>query len=512
MRNILLWLLCMGVVITTYAQRSVSGTVKDENGEKIPGVNVILKGTTTGGITDIDGNFSVNVPSNGGILQFSFIGLKTAEIEIGARSVIDIAMEEDIKTLEEVVVTGYQNQLKRDLTGSVTSVKGDEIANIPLQSFDKAIQGRVAGVQIASTSGGPGGAVAIRVRGYGSVNASNDPLIIIDGVQVAQFGGGTQASTNPLNSINPNDIESIDILKDAAASAIYGAQAANGVVIVTTKSGSATGKPQINISLQEGVTQPFNLYEVLDGVQYATIRAEQETNVGLDPSRTNGAFDLFGNPENPGDIENFDWVDGMFRDARFRVYDISMSGSTDRTSYFFGGSFNEQEGQLINSDFQRITGRLNVTTRVTDKLTVGAKISIAHLDQFGSIEAGNFVNSPFVGAFSSIPSSPARDENGDFNPYPTNGINHLFCYNIHVCSEVVVSSLKTFQTVSSANATYQILPFLSISGLVGIDFSTNQDENNRPASIPVFAGNGGSVFIRDRRSINVNSNVNSNLN
>lgn len=518
MKKILLlsFMLLLTLSFNALAQeRTVTGKVTSaDDGSGLPGVNVILKGTNTGAITDIDGNYSVSVPSSGGILQFSFIGLKSVEIEIGARSVIDVPMSEDVETLEEVIVTGYQNQLKRELTGAVTSVKGDEIANIPLQSFDRAIQGRVAGVQIASQSGAPGAGVNIRVRGIGSVNAGNDPLIIIDGVQVASNGGTTQGSSNPLNSINPNDIESIDVLKDAAASAIYGAQAANGVVVVTTKSGSSTGKPQINVSMQEGVTEPFNLYEVLDGAGYAQIRAEQESNVGLNPARAGGAFEIFGNPENPGSIENFDWVDAIFRNARFRVYDVSMSGSTDRTSYFFGGSFNEQEGQIINSDFQRFTGRLNLTTRVTDKLTVGAKLSIAHLDQFGAIESGNFVNSPFIGAFSSIPSSPAVDENGNFNryPLPSFGFTHLFGYNIVEGAELEIRKGRTFQTVSSANATYQILPFLSVSGLIGVDFSMNRDDNNRPASIPVFAGNGGSVFINNRRSLNVNSNFNVNFN
>lgn len=495
-------------------ERTVTGKVTSAaDGTGLPGVNVILKGTNTGAITDIDGNYSVTVPSTGGILQFSFIGLKSTEIEIGARSVIDVPMQEDVETLQEVIVTGYQNQLKRDLTGAVTSVKGDEIANIPLQSFDRAIQGRVAGVQIASASGAPGAGANIRIRGIGSINAGNDPLFIIDGVQVASAGQTTQGSSNPLNSINPNDIESIDILKDAAASAIYGAQAANGVIVVTTKAGSSlSGKPVINISAQEGVTQPFNLYDVLDGVQYATIRAEAERNVGLDPARANGAFDLYGNPENPGNIENFDWKDAIFRDARFRVYDVSLSGNTEKTNYFFAGSYNDQDGQINNSNFKRITGRINLTTRITDKLTFGAKLSIAHIDQFGAIESGNFVNSPFIGAFSAIPSSPSRDENGNFNPYPTNGINHLFGYNIEQGLQEEIRLGNTFQTVSSANATYQILPFLSISGLVGVDFSMNRDENNRPATIPPFAANGGSVSLTNRRSVNVNTNVNMNFN
>jgi TonB-linked SusC/RagA family outer membrane protein len=504
-RILLLCFAFLFVLGTSWAQRTVSGTVTSSaDGSSIPGVNVILKGTTTGTTTDLDGNYRLSVPEEGGTLVFSFIGLATQEVEIGARSVIDVVMDEDVETLAEVVVTGYGSQLKKDLTGSVSSVKAEEIADLPMQSFDRAIQGRAAGTQIAAASGQPGGALNIRIRGVGSINSGNDPLIIIDGVQMANLGQGTQASGNPLNSINPNDIESIDILKDPATAAIYGAQAANGVIIVTTKSGTKTNKTNVDVSFQEGVVQPFNLYDVLDGQQYAVLRAEQEINSGLDPARPNGAFDLFGNPEDPSSIQNYDWVDAMFQDASFRTADISMTGGDEKTSFYFGGSYNFQEAQIIQSDFERFTGRLNLTHRPTDKLTIGAKISLAHIRQFGTIANGNFVNGPFIGAFSSIPSSPAVDENGEYNPYPTNGINHLFGYNILQGVNEEVRLSRTLQTVSSANFTYQILPELSLTGLIGIDMSMNRDDNQRPQSIPVFAAAGGSSFVNNRRSINYN--------
>ena len=240
MKRIVLFGLALfaAISIGVAQDRTVSGKVTSaEDGSPLPGVNVVVKGTTTGAVTDIDGNYKFTVPADGGILQFSFIGLQTIEVEIGSRSVIDVQMESDVEQLSEVIVTGYQSQLKREVTGAVASVGGDEIEGLPMQSFDRALQGRAAGTQIAAASGQPGGALNIRIRGIGSINAGNDPLIIIDGIQVAHVGGSTQASSNPLNAINPNDIESIDVLKDAAAAAIYGAQAANGVIVVTTKSG-----------------------------------------------------------------------------------------------------------------------------------------------------------------------------------------------------------------------------------------------------------------------------------
>ena len=492
------------------AQRTVSGKVTDDSGETLPGVNVVIKGTTTGVTTDIDGNYQISV-EDGATLIFSYVGFETQEIQVGARSTIDVSLG-GATELQEVVVTGYQNQLKREVTGSIASVKAAEIENLPMQSFDRAIQGRVAGTQIAAASGQPGGALNIRIRGIGSINSGNDPLIIIDGVQVASVGGSTQANSNPLASINPNDIESIDILKDASAAAIYGAQAANGVIIVSTKQGKAGQKTQVNINFQEGIVQAFNLYEVLDGTQYATIKAEQEINSGLDPARVGGSYEVFGNPDNPSTIENFDWVDAMFQDASFRTLDVSMSGGDEKTTFFFGSSYNYQEGQIIKSNFERYTGRLNLTHRPTDKLSINAKIGVTHVEQFGSIANGNFVNGPFVATFASMPTVSPYDADGNFVDYPTNGTSHLFGYNILQGVNEEVRLGRTFQTVSSASATYQIIPELSISGLVGIDLSMNKDINERPSTLSVFRANGGSVFHRNRRSLNWNSNVNFNFN
>ncbi|MGM0581134.1 MAG: SusC/RagA family TonB-linked outer membrane protein [Bacteroidota bacterium] len=515
MKKILLTCFMLVFVLHAWAQdRTVSGTVTDaETGEALPGVNVLLKGTGTGITTDLDGNYKISVPSDGGTLVFTFIGMVKQEVAIGTRSVIDIQMATDVQQLSEVVVTGYGSQLKREITGSISSIKGDVIEDLPMQSFDRAIQGRVAGTQIAAASGQPGGAMNIRIRGIGSVNSSNDPLIIIDGVQVGTQGGGTtQGSSNPLNSINPNDIESIDILKDASASAIYGAQAANGVVIVTTKTGSRKGKSQINLSVQEGVVQPFNLYDVLGADDFTKIKEEQQLNVGQDPTDpSSGAHALFGNPEDPSTYTEYDWLDAMFQDARFKTYDLSMSGGDEKTQFFFGGSYNKQEGQVIMSDFERFTGRLNLNHQATDKLTVGAKLSLSHQKTFGSIANGNFVNGPWVASFEASPTSPAVDENGEYNPYPANeAYNHLFQYNILQGVNQEVRLGRTLQTVSSANATYQITPSLSATGFIGIDFSMNRDDNQRPSTIPAFSASGGSIAISNRRTLNLNTSYNLN--
>jgi TonB-linked SusC/RagA family outer membrane protein len=515
MRRIL-QLLCLTAVLAFASrdvlaqERTVSGRVTSaEDGSGLPGVNVVVKGSSVGTSTDVNGGYAVSVTSDQSVLVFTFIGLQSQEVTVGTRTTVDVQMAADVTQLSEVVVTGYQSQLKREITGSVVSVSGETFKNLPVQSFDRALQGRVAGTQISAASGQPGGALNIRIRGISSINAGNQPLIVIDGVQVSSLGTTTQGSANPLNSINPNDIEDIQILKDAASSAIYGAQAANGVIVVTTKSGNKSGKTQIDINMQEGIVQPQNLYKMMNGRQYAEIHAEAEVNSGLDPARVGGAYQLFGNPTDGSTIEDYDWVKNMFKDARFKMYDVSMRGGDKKTSFLFSGSYNKQEGQVIMSEWERLTGRLNLTHQATEKLSVSAKISVAYNRTFGAIENGNFVNGPWVAAFSSMPVSPAvNPETGDFNAYPLNNLAHLARYNIlqGVNEEVRVG--KTFQTVSSFSASYQIVPGLTATGFVGIDYSMNRDDNQRPSTIPAFAGTNGSVLVNNRRTANVNSNVN----
>lgn len=492
--------------------RTVSGRVTSaEDGSVLPGVSVVLKGTAIGTQTDADGRYSISIPQAGGTLTFSFISLKTQDVVVTTQSIIDVVMQTDNVQLEEAVITGYQSQLKREITGSVVSVSGQSFKDLPVQSLDRALQGRVAGAQISAASGQPGGALNIRIRGISSINAGNNPLIIIDGVQVATLGTTTQGSANALNAINPNDIEDVQVLKDAASAAIYGAQAANGVIVVTTKSGKKNaGKTQIDISMQEGIVQPVNLYDVLNGQQYAELHAEAEVNSGLDPARPGGAYDLFGDPNDPESIQNYDWVKALFQDARFRMYDLSVRGGDQRTSFLFSGSYNKQEGQVIMSDWERYTGRLNLSHNPTDKISMDAKLSIAYNRTFGSIADGNFVNGPWMAGFASMPTSPAVDpETGAYNTYPTgsaSGIAHLARYNILQGVNEEVRLGRTFQTVSSFSATYKIIPELFISGFVGVDFSMNRDDNQRPSTIPAFAGNGGSALVNNRRTVNLNTN------
>ncbi|GEO23673.1 SusC/RagA family TonB-linked outer membrane protein [Cyclobacterium qasimii] len=475
-----------------------------EDGLPIPGVTVMVKGSTNGTISDIEGNYQIEIKESDKVLVFRFVGLEFQEVVIGNRNNIDVALNPDITSLDEVVVTSYGDQTRREVTGAIASVKGEIFQDLPMQSFDRAMQGRVAGVQVTSDSGQPGGTLNVKIRGVGSINAGTSPLYIVDGVQIASGELSNQGSQNALASINPNDIESIEVFKDAAAAAIYGAQAANGVVLITTKKGTQ-GKTRIRVSAQEGLVQPIGFYDVMDASQLASIKRQAYLNAGL---TSRAAENIFGSPSDT-DLQNSDWIDALYRDGRMRVYDISLSGGDERTQFFLSGSHTYHEGQIIQSDYSRTTGRMNLSHRVTEKLTIGANLSLAKQVTNGSIDRGNYVNSPFVAGFVSRPNVPIYNEDGSYAEYPS---EHLFGYNIVQGVNQELMRGTSYQSVSNLQLNYKILPWLGFTGFTGLDFSDNRDENNRPSTIPVFASYGGSSSFSDRRIVNTNANANFNVN
>ncbi len=485
----------------TYSQRTITGNVMDEGGLPLIGANVTIKGTAIGTITDIDGYYSISVPTDYNTLVVSYTGFNAREIVIGENNSIDIVLTEGV-LLSEVVKVGYVSERRQDVISSVSSVKAEEFEQMPVQSFDRALQGRASGVQVFQSSGAPGGAVNINVRGIGSINASTGPLIIVDGVQLGRLGQTTQGSSNPLNAINPNDIESIEILKDASATAIYGAQGANGIVLVTTKTGAKGRKPQISFSAQEGRVQPLNLYEMMNAQQYTEIRQAAYVNAGLGAQ---AAIQRYGDPNDPN-LTNFDWVNLMFNTGNLRQYNLSANGGGDNISYFAGFSYDYQEGQIIMNDFERFTGRFNLDADLSSKLSMTLRMSLARTDQFGSIANGNFVNGPFMNTFSAMPVSPAVNaETGEYNPYPINGETHLFSYNILQGVNEEIRKGFALQSIASLGIRYNLTKDISFSSNVGVDYVNNKDRNDRPSTIPVFSGFNGQVALTNRVAITYNT-------
>ncbi len=330
--------------LSLFAQgRAVTGKVTDDKGSSLPGVTILVKGTSTGTVTDIDGNYKINATGN--TLVFSFIGFVPQEINIDGRSVIDVRMLEDTKLLDEVVVIGYGTVKKKDLTTAVAVVGSAEIKDRPVVSAPQALQGKAAGVQVISSSGKPGSIPAVRVRGATSVQSSNEPLYVVDGVPTSDISG-----------INPNDIESMTVLKDASATAIYGAQGANGVVIITTRSGEAND-PSINFSTYYGITSLRKSIDVLNTKQYRDLMSE--INVPLEPSWTQ-----FNN-----------WTDEVFGTGIQQSYQLSAAGGDEKTRYFVSGGYLNEVGMVQPAEYSRYTFRVNLDTDVRSWFKVGTNIT-----------------------------------------------------------------------------------------------------------------------------------------
>ena len=349
------------IVLQLWAQeRVVSGKVTSaEDGSSLPGVNVVLVGSAGGTVTDVEGNYKLSVPASGGVLRFSFIGLVSQEIQIGSSTNIDVGMTQDVQQLSEVVVVGYGTQIKQDLTGNIAQIKGSELRSIPVASFDQAIQGKAAGVFVEAGTGKLGQGIKVRIRGSSSVSAANQPLYVIDGMPITSSSqSSAEGATNPLVDINPNDIESIEILKDASASAIYGSRAANGVVLITTKRGKS-GKTNFEIGYFAGFSSETGRREFLNTEEY--VQLFTESNGGMTQSLTN-RFNRYGaappgppaaswaTPGAPGYVDT-NWQDQVFRDdAGINQLDISASGGNEKTKFFISGSNSNQRGIIIGND------------------------------------------------------------------------------------------------------------------------------------------------------------------
>lgn len=390
-------------------QKVITGRITDDQGVPLTGASVIIKGTTVGTVTDADGKFTLAVPDYAEILVISFVGYVTQEIPIRDATTINVMLVEDILTLSEVVVVGYGTQKKSDLTGAISSIRGPELTRLSSQRVDQALQGRAAGVLVLNTAGAPGAKTTIRIRGMNSINGGNNALVVIDGLQ-----------NGNINSLNPFDIESIEILKDASATAVYGARGANGVILITTKGGKK-GKPVINYNFTYGIQKIRHKLDLLNAADYARVRnayeATQNSSGTPDPLFTDA--EILALEQNGGT----DWQDEIYQTAPMQNHQLSISGGTDNLSYMISGSYLNQKGILINSSYTRFSLRANLSANITKNVLFG-------LNWAGSKEAGN---SPpygggtalsFLGQAVNIaprwdPTTPPYDENGNYNRHPS---------------------------------------------------------------------------------------------
>ncbi|WP_206599872.1 SusC/RagA family TonB-linked outer membrane protein [Hymenobacter glacialis] len=405
--------------------RTVSGTVLGSDGTAIPGATVIVKGTKLGASTDPDGKFSLSVPTTASALVFSYVGYDSKEVAIGNQSTINVSLKVNTTGLDEVVVVGYGTQARRDLTGSVASISGKEIATAPVQSFDQALQGRASGVNITTPNGVLNNPPVVRVRGVNSITLSSEPLYVIDGIPA--FSGNSSAvgsvPNNPLGNVNPSDIESIDVLKDASATAIYGSRAAGGVILVTTKKGKK-GQSRVSLDSWAGWSRPVRLFDVLNAEQYIGIKNEAVRNlnanrIALGQTGTNVEgfkpyLDASGNPVDT------DWYDYIYRTGFSTSNTLNFSGGTEKTSYYTSVGYTNQNGMLEENEFRRISARLNLDHKLFRNVSIGTRVGYSNsrnqAPNSGSTAGGAF-GTAGLGRLPLVlpPNVPARNPDGTYN-------------------------------------------------------------------------------------------------
>ena len=499
MRKILLLGLMLFLVnAMAFAQgRVITGTVTStEDGMGVPGATVLVKGTTIGTATDIDGKYSINVPAGSNVLVFTFVGLTSQEVNIGNRSTINVALESDVTALSEVIVTGYGTQPKREVTGAVSSVKGDAIQNLPLQSFDRALQGRASGVQVRSSNGLPGGAVNIRIRGVGSINAGNEPLFIVDGVQLNNQSNASFTQSNPLAFLNPNDIESMEILKDAASAAIYGSQAANGVVIITTKKGKQ-GKAKFEFNAFSGETQPMKFLDILSGPEWYGMRRDALINTGNTAPEANALNAMGRLPGNWATLTRpaldalglalptYDWQREVMGAGRLNNYEMSVSGGDDKTTFFLSGSYNYQEASFKPVDFERGTVRVALTHQATKRLSVETNINLSTFSQNVPFAVeGSFLGSPAFSASAVLPHNAIYNADGTFNT----AIAGVLGQNVVLVNAYNTGLQRTNTVVGNLITNYKIMNNLTFRSLFGLDYRLLQGDSYRDPRTPDGAG------------------------
>jgi len=360
-----------------FLERVISGVITEESGDPLPGATIMVKGTNIGTVTDLEGVYKITIPDEieNPILEFSFIGFSPREVPVGAQTEINVALSDNFASLNEVVVIGYGAVKKSNLTGAVSSVKASDIQQTPITSIDQGLVGRASGVMVTQTSGMPGAVASIRIRGSSSLQGGNEPLYVIDGFPIYSGSGfgetGGNAQMSGLATINPADIASIEILKDASATAIYGARAANGVVLITTKSGQE-GRDQITFDAYYGVQKVVQKIDVMNALDYATLVNEAYTNDGLNPVYSSDKMaELQANPKGT------DWQEEVFRTAPIQNYQLSFSGGDKKTNYAVSGNYFNQEGVIINSGFKRYSARLNITRNISNRFKLGTNFNVS---------------------------------------------------------------------------------------------------------------------------------------
>ncbi len=465
-----LLLLCTFLTIFASAQtRKITGTVKDNLGNPLPGATVTLKGTLIMATTDVAGNFTLTTSGNEQIVMVSYVGMQTREAEIGKDNTVTVSLVSADGALSDVVVVGYGSVRRSNLTTAQTSISSKEIEKTVNTTIEQAIQGRASGVYVTQNSGQPGGGISINIRGISSINGNTEPLYVIDGVQIR--GGGTANSSNPLSFINPNDISDIQILQGPSATAIYGSQATNGVILVTTKRGKS-GDFRINYNVQYNIQTPPKRFEVMSLPEYAQMQIEYKAIAGgtvreelLDPS-------ILG----PGT----DWQDELFNNAAMQKHQLSVSGGSDKTTYYMSGEYLDQQGVAEGSGFKRYSFRMNLDNKPREWLTIGANLSFNQTNESLTTSQENVI----VRAIQLSPEVPVKNLNGEWGGGDLTNPAHQFSpVNPIAISKLVTNTNTRRQFLGGLN-----LQFNLAKGLVAkTSLNTSVGQGGTTLYTPTYA-------------------------
>ncbi len=466
-------------------ERQISGTITDSDGLPLIGVNIIIENTSRGTQSDFDGNYSI-MANQGEVLVYSFVGFSTVRRTVGTEANINVQLLPD-ETLDEIVVVGYGTQSKRKVTDNIASISSEQINNIPVSNMQSSLVGKAAGVQITQINGKVEGGVKMRIRGIASISSSQEPLYVIDGMPLINDDESTTvAPINPLISLNPNDIESIEILKDASSAAIYGARGTNGVVLITTKSGRA-GKTKVSVNTSTGWSRATNKLEWLNAEEYVELFVEASTNsYGAEDTwltEEGGYFDFMANGTDWRNLAvDTDWQDYALVDGAVQDHTVSISGGNDKTLFFISGGYNRTEAIVRGNDLERYSIRTNIDHNVSDKFKVGFNAG-ASKTQISRIGTDNSFSTPLQ-AVAQSPLSPAFLDNGIPNNDSTIYYNFLMQeYNGDWDADI-------FRILLNSYLQYQILPSLSFRTELGYD-NNNQTEEYFAGSLTQSASTNG---------------------
>lgn len=524
-KSILTLMVVFAFVLNATAQdRTVTGRITDDKGKPLQGISVTSSDKKNGTQTDADGKYSIIITPGAKTISFSGINYETQVRTVGNLGIINASIASKNSNLEEVVVVGYGAVRKKiDEVGAISTIKSAQIENLPSVSIDKALQGKAAGVLVQANNGIPGGSINVRIRGEGSINAGNAPLYVVDGVQFNSRNDATFTQSNPLAFLNPDDIETIDIIKDAASAAIYGSTASNGVVLITTKKGKA-GKTKYSFNVSYGLVKPIEKLNVTNSQEFYRLRSEAVGNANnlpynnlavkrnvLNGFRVAGAASFTDAQADSAAaaLPTYDWQNAVTRTGEIKTVELSASGGTDKMTFRLSGSYESQETFVTKADFKRYGLKVDLSNKFTDRLTLNTSLNLSTFRQNNPFDLGN--SSLGNAAFSApgiFPMNPIRNPDGSYYGVPGTAISSLIgaalTQNVVQVTDFNSGFTRNNQLVGSMSADYRISRIFSARAFVGMDYRIIQGRNVRDART-------ADAFVR-KGLVQVQSNWNTNVN